>query len=109
MIRTSYKLKPAHTLTVALRNTVGGHVGQVQDPSIGAVITGSHSFGPYLLDRDFIVSGDADVTIAEADFTANVPSTAQAAMLDAIPLEDQEDSATVWSDEGVLKVSGAAA
>lgn len=105
---TIHKLKPGHTITVTKNHNVG-HIRQVQDPTIGAVITGSHAFGPYALERDFLVQGDATVTIAEADLTANIPSAAQAAMLDAIPAADQEDSATVWNDEGVLKVSGAGA
>lgn len=62
---TIYKLPAGHTITAAI-NHQGGHIRQVQDPTIGAVITSSHAFGPYSLERDFIVGGDATVTIAEA-------------------------------------------
>lgn len=103
---TIYKVAAGHTITVAKVNNTG-HVRQVQDPTIGAVVTSSHAFGPYALSRDFIVQGDVSVVIAESDLTANIPSTAQAAILDAIPAVDQADSVSVWNDEGVLKVSTA--
>jgi hypothetical protein len=105
-IGTNFKVKPGYTITV-VKGQQTGHIRQVQSEAIGAVITGTHSFGPYALERDFIVQGDATVTIAESDLTANIPSTAQAAFLDAIPSADADDSATIWNDAGVLKVSTA--
>ncbi len=103
---TLYKLKPGHVLTVT---KTGGttHVKQVQDESIGGFVTTSLAFGPYALERDFTVWGNPAVAITESDLTANIPSSAQAAFLDAVPATDQDDSATIWADEGVLKVSTA--
>lgn len=105
-----YKLKPGHTITASAARNGVGHIRQVQDETVASRITTSAvTYGPYMLERDFIVQGDVAVTMAEADIAANIPSAAQAAMLDAIPAADQEDSATVWNDEGVLKVSTAGA
>lgn len=108
MSGTFYRLKPGHTITATKVNN-DGFITQVQDESVRGAVTSSLSFGPYLLERDFIVQGDVSVVIAEADIAANIPSTDQAAMLDAIPAADAEDSVTVWNDAGVLKVSGAGA
>lgn len=103
---TIYKLKPGHVLTVT---NAGGtvHVKQVQDATVGGFVTTSTAFGPYALERDFNIWGDHTAAITESDLTANIPSVAQAAMLDAIPAADQDDSATIWNDAGVLKVSTA--
>jgi hypothetical protein len=107
---TNYPVPAGHTIAVSVVDG-SAHVEQVENSSISARVTNSApaSFGPYLLPRTFRVQAglNATVTIAEADIAANIPSTAQAAMLDAIPTADQEDSSTVWNDEGVLKVSTA--
>jgi len=103
---TLYNLKPGHVLTV----TSGGgtvHVKQVQSDTVGGFVTTTLAFGPYALERDFTVWGNASVAVTESDLVANIPSTAQAAMLDAIPAADQDDSSTIWNDAGVLKVSTA--
>lgn len=100
--RSAYHLPAAHTLAVtALVGVV--ITEQRQDSTVRAV--GSATFGPYLLDRDFIVHGDATVVIAES--TGAAVSAAQKAALDGIPAEDAEDGETVWNDDGSLKVSSA--
>jgi hypothetical protein len=103
-----HHLPAGHTLTVSIFDGAG-YVQQVQDPTIGQRVTNAAAvvYGPYMLDRSFTTQGAVSVVIAEADIAANIPSTAQAAMLDAIPTADQDDSATVWNDGGVLKVSTA--
>jgi hypothetical protein len=49
-------------------------VRQSQDSTIRAMIAAgsSQSFGPYPLDRDFVVSGNATITTAEASLGAQV-------------------------------------
>lgn len=104
-----YPLAAGHTLTVTVLGGVA-HVQQLENASIAASVTTTQTFGPYALDRTFRVQegGNAvSVEIAESDLIANIPSTAQAAMLDAIPAADQDDSSTIWNDGGVLKVSTA--
>jgi hypothetical protein len=105
-----YALAAGHTLTVTVIDGTA-HVQQIESASIAALVTNAapQVFGPYALSRTFRVQERPGVTvaIAESDLTANIPSTAQAAMLDAIPTADQDDSATVWNDAGALKVSTA--
>lgn len=107
---TNYPLPAGHTLTVSVVDGKA-HVEMVGNPSVAALVTnaGASVFGPYMVAHTFRVqqSGNATVAIAEADPTANIPSSAQAAILDAIPTADAEDGVTVWNDEGVLKVSSA--
>jgi hypothetical protein len=90
-------LRAGHLLTVSVVDG-SAHIRQVEDPSIAAIVTNSaaRSFGPYFLDRSFVVKGVASVVISEAD---------KSALLNNIPTTDQEDSVTVWNDGGVLKVS----
>lgn len=82
---------------------------QVENAVIAALVTNASPqvFGPYAIPHNFIVQDhrNTSVAIAAADFAADVPSAAQAALLDAIPSADQEDGATVWNDDGTLKVS----
>lgn len=106
---TSLHTLPAgHTLTATVVDGKG-FVRRLDNPAIGGLLTNAAPavYGPYLAPHAFEVQGAVTVTIAEASTLDNVPSAAQAAMLDAIPTADQEDSATVWNDEGVLKVSTA--
>lgn len=58
-----HKLSAGHTLTVSVSDG-SAHVKQIEDASIGAVVTSSKSFGPYLVERNFTVSDNATVTIA---------------------------------------------
>jgi|TARA_A100001391_G_scaffold190679_1_gene163515 hypothetical protein len=106
----NHHVPAGHTITVSVVDG-SAHVEQVESPAVAALVTNAaaQTFGPYMLDRTFRVQERAGVTVtvSEADIAANIPSADQAATLDAIPTTDQEDSATVWSDEGVLKVSGA--
>lgn len=105
-MRLLHSLPAGHTLTATVVDG-SGYVRQVESAAIGGIVTNSAAavYGPYSLPRTFTVTNNVRVVIAEADTAANIPSTAQAAMLDAIPTADVEDSATVWNDEGVLKVS----
>lgn len=108
---TTYRfpLPACHTITVSVP---GGKVSvrQVEDGSIGAIASfgADVSFGPYLLDRSFDVFGVASVTIAESDPMAKIPTAAEKAILAGIPTVDPaDDGVSIWSDNGVLKVSGA--
>lgn len=103
-----YTLPAGHTLTATIFDG-SGYVRRIDNPTIGGRLTNAAEavYGPYLAPHTFEVQGEVTVVIAEADTLDNVPSAAQAAMLDAIPSTDQEDSATVWNDEGTLKVSSA--
>lgn len=107
-MKSLHILPAGHTLTVSIFDGTGS-IRQVEDPTIGQIVTNAASvvYGPYMLQRSFETQGAVTVVIAEADIAANIPSAAQAAMLDAIPTTDQDDSATVWNDGGVLKVSTA--
>ena len=102
-----YTLPAGHTLTATVVDGKG-YVRRQDNPAVAGIVTNAAAavYGPYLAPHVFEVQGDVSVVIAESDTLDNVPSAAQAAMLDAIPTTDQEDSTTVWSDEGVLKVSG---
>lgn len=103
----SLHLVPAgHSITISIFDGVG-FVRQVEDPTIGQRVTNAAAvtFGPYAFDRQFTTQGDVTVLIAEA---AAVLSPADKAILDAIPTTDPaDDGVTVWSDNGVLKTSGA--
>jgi len=87
-----------------------GYIRRADNPAIGGIVTNAAPvvYGPYLTERTFEVQGEVTVVIAEASILDNVPSAAQAAMLDAIPTTDPaDDGVTVWNDDGVLKTSGA--
>jgi hypothetical protein len=107
---TQHHLKSGHTLTATVVDG-NGYVRDARNQANGGIITNSSPkvFGPYFSDHLFETQGIVTVTIAEADSAANIPSAGQKALLDAIPEADQEDSETVWNDEGTLKVSGAGA
>jgi hypothetical protein len=105
---TGYDLPAGHVLTVTA--VTAAQVRQVEDPSIAAIIAagGSHAFGPYGLPRKFRATGQVTAVITESDFSVNVPSAAQKALLDNIPTVDPaDDGVSVWNDEGALKTSGA--
>lgn len=105
-----HTLPAGHTLTASIFDGAG-YVRRLDNPFIGGRLTNAAPavYGPYLAAHNFEVQGEVTVVIAEAATLNNVPSVAQAAMLDAIPAADQEDSETVWNDEGTLKVSSAGA
>jgi hypothetical protein len=97
-----------HTITASIVDG-SGYIRQVENPAIGRRVTNAAAavFGPYVVPRQFTTQGALSVTIAEADFAANVPTADQKALLDNIPTADQEDASSVWNDEGALKVSTA--
>lgn len=101
-------LPAGHTITATIVDG-SGYIRQVENPAIGRRVTNAAAvvFGPYLLDRTFTTQGALTVVIAEADIAANVPTSEQKALLNNIPSTDQEDAASVWNDEGALKVSTA--
>lgn len=70
MTRSAYHLPAGYILTVAV---VGGVVitEQQQDPTIRAV--GAATFGPYLVDRDFIIHGAASWTVALGEAGGSPP------------------------------------
>lgn len=107
-MQTHYTLPAWHTLTATVVDGKGS-VRQANDPTVGANITnaGASVFGPYMNSRVFNATSNVTVVIAESTALANIPSTAQAALLDAIPIVDQDDSVSVWNDAGALKVSTA--
>lgn len=101
-----YPVPAGHTFSVSVLDGLA-HVTQVEDPTVKArVVQGSPAaFGPYSVAKSFMVqdpNSGATVTVAEA---ANALSAAQAALVAGIPTADQEDSVSVYSDAGVLKVS----
>jgi hypothetical protein len=100
-----YPLPAGHTLTVTVGSGIA-HVQQLETASVKASVSTSQVFGPYALDRTFRVQdgGNVTVAIAEADTAL---STANAALIAAIPTATQHDSVSVYNDTGVLKVSGA--
>ena len=55
---------------------------------------------------EFVVTADGKITIASGG-ELEISGTDFAAILAAIPTSDQEDSSTIWNDNGVLKVSTA--
>lgn len=60
---TIYKLNAGYTLTVTAGDGKTAHVRQVEDSTIGAVVTSSQAFGPYYTDKQFSVTGDATVAM----------------------------------------------
>lgn len=61
---TIYALPAGNTITVSISDG-SCHISQVQDSSIGAIVTSSKTFGPYSIARDFVVSGGSNtVTIS---------------------------------------------
>jgi hypothetical protein len=59
-----YKLKAGSTLTVSVSEGTAS-VKQVEDATVGAIVTLSRTFGSYPVDRTFVVSDNATVTISE--------------------------------------------
>lgn len=108
VLNKEYTLPVGHMLTVTVRRG-SVHVVRLDDPTTAALVSSSAVYGPYALEKTFRVQdeGNVNVAIAESDFAANTPSADEKAMLDAVPVEDQEDGSTVYADEGVLKVSSA--
>lgn len=64
---TIYTLPAGSVLTVIAGN-LPAHAQQSQDATIGALIEagGTQTFGPYALDREFVVTGDGAATMAES-------------------------------------------
>lgn len=69
---TRYKLTEGSVLTVAALETLV-RAEQVQDATIYAMIAGgaSQTFGPYPVDRDFLITGVATISSAEAVLGGN--------------------------------------
>jgi len=105
MSRSIFHLPAAHTLTVT---PVHGAVTvrRLDGGIASANITSATVYGPYMIDRDFSVTGGPCTgVIAESDGLAAINAAVD--IVEAIPATDQDDSATVWNDSGVLKVSTA--
>ncbi|TSA09419.1 MAG: hypothetical protein D4R79_13655 [Comamonadaceae bacterium] len=60
---TVHKLQAGYLLGVTSGETATS-VKQVQDASIGAVFVGTRTFGPYLVERSFVVGDGATVTMS---------------------------------------------
>lgn len=83
---TTHKLPPGYAMTVSAGDAAAVQVRQVQDATIGALIKPlrSKSFGPYLVERDFAVSGDATVAIdASASVLSSLLMSGASAPVDA--------------------------
>lgn len=63
MLIKTHKLPAGHTLTVSVSDGEAS-AKQIEDGTVGAVVTSAKTFGPYLVDRSFLVSDNATVTIA---------------------------------------------
>lgn len=100
-MKRMFTMPAGQVATIAARNG-SGHVRREDDATIGAIIneTTPATFGPYAQARNFVLSGDATVTIADA-------ATDAAAIVAAVPVADQDDSVTVWNNAGVLQTSTA--
>ena len=79
-----HKLKAGNTITVSVAEG-SASVKQVEDATVGAIVTLTRTFGPYFVDRSFVVSDNATVVIAEVstEFPALFASGA-GAPLDAV-------------------------
>ena len=106
MIKTIHELPAAYVMTVSVTGGTA-HARRADDATVGGIASvGSNvTFGPYQIDRKVVVTGVANVAVAASDTAAATASAV--AIIAAIPATDQEDSATVWNDVGVLKVSTA--
>lgn len=76
-MNTIYQVKAGQVLTVV--GTV--HVRQVEDATVGAVVTTSTTFGPYLRDKHFRIVGDATASVADASDTHYATSASVTAAL----------------------------
>jgi len=56
---------------------------------------------------EVLSGGEIEVKTGGEIKIGNEELTALVTLIAAIPDEDQEDSVTIWNDDGVLKVSGA--
>jgi hypothetical protein len=101
--RSLFTLPASHTLTVT---PVHGAIRVVRmDGGLAANITVATVYGPYAVAREFEVVGQCTGVIAESDGLTAINAAVD--IIEAIPATDQDDSATVWNDAGVLKVSTA--
>lgn len=60
-----YHVPRGHQITVSAGGAAPAHARQVEDSSIAAVVYSAAVFGPYLVDKSFVVTGDATATVAE--------------------------------------------
>jgi hypothetical protein len=104
MLPSIHSLPSGHTLTVT--PTHGGVTVRRTDGAVSQNITVATAFGPYMVDREFLVSGGrASIVVAASDNLAAI--NAAVAVVTGIPTADQDDSSTIFNDAGVLKVSTA--
>jgi hypothetical protein len=87
-----HKLKAGHTITASVLDAEAT-IHQVEDATIGAIVTSSKTFGPYVVDRNFVVSDNAIVVIEPVttsiteilSYGAGAPVTAVKAALTVNP------------------------
>lgn len=65
-----YKVPAGHVLTVSVESgTV--HVRQLEDQAIGALVVTTQTFGPYLVERSFILTGSVNFLVEIAPVTSD--------------------------------------
>jgi hypothetical protein len=103
MTASLFTLPPGKTLTLT---PIHGPVYVLAaSAGVGASISSSTTYGPFLNEHTFEARGRATGVVSASEPLAGIQSAAD--IVEAIPVEDQDDSSTVWNDEGVLKVSSA--
>lgn len=61
---TIYPLPAGHSLTVTADDGQTAHAQQVEDATIAAFVTAAQVFGPYLVDRQFVVTGKGSAAVS---------------------------------------------
>lgn len=81
-----YKVPAGHVLTVTVESGAV-HVRQVEDQAIGALVVASQTFGPYLVDRNFTLTGGVNFSVQIAPVTSDTRQlmlSAEAEPVDAV-------------------------
>lgn len=79
-----YRVPAGHTITATVTDGTGS-IKQVEDGTIGAIFTSSVSYGPYYVERSFVVSDNAAVTVAAVTYCpSSVITFGDAAPVDAV-------------------------
>lgn len=91
---------------------MGRHVYNMRIMRNGSHVTGDPRIKMVLDDSgigtiDFLTNGEKIEAELETVSGQSADITAALALIAAIPVTDQDDSETIWNDEGVLKVSSA--
>jgi hypothetical protein len=81
---TRHHVPAGYTITASVAPDVTGFIRQARDPAIGSIVSSATpiTYGPYIIDQDFIVTGDCAIAIE--------PNVSQGAIVPAI---DPDNSA----------------